>query len=53
MVDYFHKGDDLFLRGMGVDRAKLPERAARLDVVLIGHEQPDSNRLDLPSQKRE
>ena len=23
MVDYFHKGDDLFLRGMGVDRAKL------------------------------
>lgn len=44
MVDYFHKGDDLFLRGMGVDRAKLPEKAAWLDALLIDHEQPDNTR---------
>ena len=44
MVDYFHKGDDLFLRGMGGDRAKLPERGAWLDALLIDHEQPDNAR---------
>lgn len=44
MVDYFHKGDDLFLRGMGVDRAKLPKRAAWLDALLIDHERPDNSR---------
>jgi hypothetical protein len=26
MLDYLYKGDDLFLRGMGVDRLKLPQR---------------------------
>ena len=26
MLDYFYKADDAFLRGMGVDRLKLPEK---------------------------
>jgi hypothetical protein len=33
MLDYFLKADDTFLRGMGVDRLKLPEREEWLDAL--------------------
>ena len=38
MLDYFYKADDPFLRGMGVDRLKLPERDKWLDALLAAHE---------------
>jgi RimJ/RimL family protein N-acetyltransferase len=44
MLDYFYKADDAFLRGMGVDRKKLPERDEWLDALLIDHEKPDNER---------
>src|SRR5438046_4419940 len=44
MLDYFYKADDLFLRGMGVDRLKLPERDKWLDALLVDHEKPDKER---------
>ncbi len=44
MVDYFYKADDAFLRGMGVDRLKLPQRDEWLDALLIDHEKPDRER---------
>jgi RimJ/RimL family protein N-acetyltransferase len=44
MLDYFYKSDDAFLRGMGVDRLKLPEREKWLDALLADHEKPDSQR---------
>jgi ribosomal-protein-alanine N-acetyltransferase len=44
MLDYFYKADDTFLRGMGVDRLKLPERDKWLDALLADHEKPDSER---------
>ncbi len=44
MVDYFHKADDSFLRGMGVDRFKLPERDKWLGALLVDHDKPDSER---------
>jgi len=44
MLDYFYKGDDTFLRGMGVDPLKLPERDKWLDALLADHEKPDSER---------
>ena len=44
MLDYFYKADDSFLRGMGVDRLKLPERDKWLDSLLADHEKPDGER---------
>ena len=44
MLDYFYKADDPFLRGMGVDRLKLPERNKWLDALLADHEKPDGER---------
>jgi RimJ/RimL family protein N-acetyltransferase len=44
MLDYFYKADDPFLRGMGVDRLKLPERDKWLDALLADHEKPDRER---------
>ncbi len=41
MIDYFLGGDDSFLLGMGVDRAKLPEREVWLQAALIDHERSD------------
>ena len=44
MLNYFYKADDTFLRGMGVDRSKLPERDKWLDALLIDHQKPDNER---------
>jgi len=44
MLDYFYKADDPFLRGMGVDRLRLPERDKWLDELLADHEKPDAER---------
>jgi RimJ/RimL family protein N-acetyltransferase len=44
MLDYFYNADDSFLRGMGVDRLKLPERDQWLDTLLSDHEKPDKER---------
>src|SRR5436853_3576493 len=44
MLDYFYKAEDSFLRGMGVDRLKLPERNKWLDALLADHEKPDGER---------
>ncbi len=44
MLDYFYMADDPFLRGMGVDRLKLPERDKWLDALLADHEKPDGER---------
>jgi RimJ/RimL family protein N-acetyltransferase len=44
MLDYFYKADDSFLRGMGVDRLKLPERDKWLDALLADQEKPDGER---------
>ncbi len=44
MMDYFYKADETFLRGMGVDRLKLPERDRWLDALLADHEKPDGER---------
>ena len=44
MLDYFYKADDTFLRGMGVDRLKLPEKDKWLDALLVDHQKPDNER---------
>jgi RimJ/RimL family protein N-acetyltransferase len=44
MLDYFYKADDSFLRGMGVDRLKLPQRDKWLDALLADHDKPDEER---------
>ena len=44
MLDYFYKADDIFLRGMGVDRLKLPQRDKWLDNLLADHEKRDEER---------
>jgi len=44
MLDYFYKADDAFLRGMGVDRLKLPERGKWLEALLADHKKPDNER---------
>jgi len=44
MVDYFLKADDWFLRGMGVDRLKLPLREKWLDDLLVDYRKPDHQR---------
>lgn len=43
-LDYFYKADDSFLRGMGVDRLKLPDRDKWLHALLADHEKPDRER---------
>ena len=44
MLDYFYKADEPFLRGMGVDRLKLPQRDKWLDALLVDHKKPDKER---------
>lgn len=44
MIDYFLNADDAFLRGMGVDRLRLPARETWLQNVLQDHEQPDERK---------
>ena len=44
MLNYFYEADDRFLRGMGVDHLKLPERDKWLDALLVDHEKPDEER---------
>jgi [ribosomal protein S5]-alanine N-acetyltransferase len=44
MLDYFYNADDPFLRGMGVDRLKLPERHKWFDALLADHDKPDEER---------
>jgi RimJ/RimL family protein N-acetyltransferase len=44
MLDYFYESDDTFLRGMGVDRLRLPERDKWLRALLSDHEKPDTER---------
>jgi len=41
MVDYFLTADNEFLRGMGVDRAKLPSRDDWIDSALRDHDRPN------------
>lgn len=44
MLDYFYKAEEPFLRGMGVDRLKLPQRDKWLDALLVDQEKPDKER---------
>jgi len=44
MIDYFLNGGEAFQRGMGIDPARLPERAAWLAAVLADHERPDAEK---------
>ena len=44
MIDYFLGGSEEFLRGMGVDREKLPAREQWLKGVLADHERPDDEK---------
>jgi RimJ/RimL family protein N-acetyltransferase len=44
MLDYFYRGGEPFLRGMGVDPTKLPQRDNWLQAVLEDHEKPDNER---------
>ena len=44
MVDYFLGGGEAFLRGMGVDPAKLPTREAWLESALLDHARPDAQK---------
>ena len=44
MLDYFYQADDSFLRGMGVDRLKLPQRDKWLNELLADHDKPDEER---------
>ena len=44
MVAYFLDGDEAFLRGMGVDPARLPERQAWVRAALEDHERSDDKK---------
>jgi RimJ/RimL family protein N-acetyltransferase len=44
MVDYFLGADEAFLRGMGVDPAKLPQREAWLESAMHDHERAGRER---------
>jgi RimJ/RimL family protein N-acetyltransferase len=44
MIDYFLGGDEVFLRGMGVEPAKLPARADWLSATLVDHERPEDQK---------
>jgi RimJ/RimL family protein N-acetyltransferase len=40
MIDYFLNAGQGFLKGMGVDPGKLPERAAWIEAALLDHDRP-------------
>lgn len=44
MVDYFLSAEDTFLRGMGVDRSKLPSREDWVSAVLRDHDRPNDQK---------
>jgi len=44
MIDYFLGADDAFLRGMGVDPKKLPDRQAWLESALLDHQRIDAEK---------
>src|SRR6202163_553387 len=44
MLDYFYKADEPFLRGMGVDQLRLPQRDKWLDALLVDHKKQDKER---------
>ena len=44
MIDYFLGADQAFLRGMGVDPKKLPQRQIWLESVLIDHQRIDAEK---------
>jgi RimJ/RimL family protein N-acetyltransferase len=44
MIDYFLLSEDAFLRGMGADRQKLPERPVWLRKLLADHETDDAHK---------
>ena len=44
MIDYFLGASEDFLKGMGVDSGKLPEREEWLESVLLDHERDDGEK---------
>ena len=44
MIDYYLLADDVFLRGMGVERNRLPRKDEWLREVLADHEVPDDKK---------
>jgi len=44
MIDYYLLADDVFLRGMGVERNRLPRKDKWLREVLADHEVPDDKK---------
>jgi len=44
MIDYFLGADEVFLRGMGVDPKKLPDRQAWLESALLDHQRLDAEK---------
>lgn len=44
MVDYFLDADDAFLRGMGVERSRLPAREEWISSVLRDHDRPNDEK---------
>jgi RimJ/RimL family protein N-acetyltransferase len=44
MIDYFLEGGEAFLRGMGIDPGKVPERADWLARVTAEHPRPDDRK---------
>ena len=44
MVDYFLGADEVFLRGMGVDPQKLPQRQTWLESALLDHQRIDAEK---------
>ena len=44
MADYFCHGDKAFLRGMGVDPTRLPDRDEWVESLLLDHEKPDDQK---------
>ena len=44
MIDYFLGADEVFLRGMGVDPKKLPDRQAWLEAALLDHRRTDAEK---------
>ncbi len=44
MIDYFSTASEGFLRGMGVDPSRLPDREAWLEAVLLDHERSNGEK---------
>jgi len=44
MIDYFLTASEPFLRGMGVDPGRMPDREAWLESVLLDHERDDGEK---------